>query len=433
MSTSQIVLVTGEKAENEFIERYGDKISCIIRYCNITIEGEQYEDIPTHNIDYLDNLLSDTLFVLAGFTCYFEILKTLNSKGFRNCYSIPEYEASLLYEQRGQFNVFLFLTPDYGNIGDQAIASAEVQIIHRLMPKYSLIEIDLGLYRRVKPWLKKIVFPEDRVYITGGGFLGSLWMSGGEGAVRDIISEFPNNEIVVFPQSLFFERDEFGLVEKMRTKEIYGRHKRLKLILREDYSYDLAFGLLPEQVQVFELPDIVLSMNVDVKLIDHSNKGKMAGIGLKSDKESLMTIEDKKLIRNLVERLGYEFVEFSTQKKKRIVPQKRDVEIKEKLAEIAQYSLVITDCLHGMIFCALTGTPCVALDQISHKVRGEYKWLRELPFIQFVDDIKGVNNNVIEKVVNEERSDRFSYAYYEEELKAILTDRKGEIHDQALF
>ena len=48
------------------------------------------------------------------------------------------------------------------------------------------------------------------------------------------------------------------------------------------------------------------------------------------------------------------------------------------LNEISQLDIVITDRLHGMIFCYITGTPCIAFDNDNHKISETYKkWLEE--------------------------------------------------------
>ena len=42
----------------------------------------------------------------------------------------------------------------------------------------------------------------------------------------------------------------------------------------------------------------------------------------------------------------------------------------------------------GMLFAALTGTPCIALNNVSGKVSGAYEWIRHLDYIQFVEEQK---------------------------------------------
>lgn len=54
--------------------------------------------------------------------------------------------------------------------------------------------------------------------------------------------------------------------------------------------------------------------------------------------------------------------------------------------------IVITDRLHAMLICAITGTPCIAFDNISKKVQGVCElWLEKFPYIKFVDSISHIN------------------------------------------
>ena len=46
----------------------------------------------------------------------------------------------------------------------------------------------------------------------------------------------------------------------------------------------------------------------------------------------------------------------------------REYFLNKKFREFSERNLIITDRLHGMIFAAITGTPCVAMDNISHKI-----------------------------------------------------------------
>ena len=40
---------------------------------------------------------------------------------------------------------------------------------------------------------------------------------------------------------------------------------------------------------------------------------------------------------------------------------------------------------YGMVFCAITGTPCIALSNYNHKVKETYRWLQQLPYIRFYE------------------------------------------------
>lgn len=38
-----------------------------------------------------------------------------------------------------------------------------------------------------------------------------------------------------------------------------------------------------------------------------------------------------------------------------------------------------------MIFCALTGTPCVVIRSFDHKVMEGYQWLKEVPMMKLIE------------------------------------------------
>ena len=39
-----------------------------------------------------------------------------------------------------------------------------------------------------------------------------------------------------------------------------------------------------------------------------------------------------------------------------------------------------------MVFAALTGTPCIVLDNCDHKVQGVYDWLKQNRYILYLDN-----------------------------------------------
>ena len=70
--------------------------------------------------------------------------------------------------------------------------------------------------------------------------------------------------------------------------------------------------------------------------------------------------------------------------------EERRLVVEGKLSEFSTASLVITDRLHGMIFAAITETPCIVLNSLSHKIRGCYEWISNLDYIRFADSIDEV-------------------------------------------
>ncbi len=57
------------------------------------------------------------------------------------------------------------------------------------------------------------------------------------------------------------------------------------------------------------------------------------------------------------------------------------------LDRFAGSELVITDRLHGMVFAAVTETPCIVLNSRSHKIKGCYEWLKDTGYIMIADNV----------------------------------------------
>ena len=45
----------------------------------------------------------------------------------------------------------------------------------------------------------------------------------------------------------------------------------------------------------------------------------------------------------------------------------------------------------GMIFCAITGTPCIVVNSKSPKVEGCYEWLSHLSYIRLCKDVNDIS------------------------------------------
>ena len=68
------------------------------------------------------------------------------------------------------------------------------------------------------------------------------------------------------------------------------------------------------------------------------------------------------------------------------ISERKDI-VENKMKEYASCELVITDRLHTMIFCYITRTPCLFLDNSNGKVSRVYN-----------DWIKNTNHNIIKKI-----------------------------------
>ena len=57
------------------------------------------------------------------------------------------------------------------------------------------------------------------------------------------------------------------------------------------------------------------------------------------------------------------------------------------MKRVSSAELVVTDRLHGMLFCALTNTPCIVVKSKSPKIQGVYQWIKNNKYIELIENI----------------------------------------------
>ena len=271
--------------------------------------------------------------------------------------------------------VFLILTPEHGNLGDHAIAKAETDLLTALNIPY--IEVTGLTLNKLSKCLN--VMNGRPILINGGGNLGTLWPDV-ETLIRSIILSNKRSKILLFPSTIYYENDPEGNQEKERSVTVYGSHPNLTLYARERLSYELMQNLYRN---VKLAPDMVLRLN-------ECRPGSARGgciLCLRSDLERTMQPTEYSVLRETVEELFKNCTTFLDMEQHRAIPiSARDSALEKQFDAFRRAELVITDRLHGMLFCAISGTPCIVLNSKSPKVLGCYAWIKDLPYIRFCDD-----------------------------------------------
>jgi len=277
--------------------------------------------------------------------------------------------------------VFLILTPEHGNLGDHAIALAETELLKQRGIDYFEIsgkKLNEMMQQNLLHCLNG--FP---ILINGGGNLGTLWMNV-EILERTILKNNPESPVFVLPNTIFYEKNDWGQEELQESIRIYNSHKYLKLYARERISYDI---MKPIYRDVQLVPDMVLSLKKDGYGIER--KGCL--LCLRSDREKTRTQEQEAVIRQQTELLfGERVSDTDMVAGDSILIAERESELEKKFRQFAGSELVITDRLHGMIFCAITGTPCIVIDSKSPKVKGCYEWIKHLDYIRFAENPENI-------------------------------------------
>jgi exopolysaccharide biosynthesis predicted pyruvyltransferase EpsI len=313
--------------------------------------------------------------------------------------------------------ILLFNTPEHDNIGDHLITLAELDFLKRYFQDYKIYEITDIEYSWYHLKIKKNITVNDIILITGGGFLGSLWLYNGEENVRNILKEYPDNKVIILPQTIYFEKNKRGEKELQVTKQIYNRHQNLIVCAREEKSYETFSQILKPHIRVELLPDIALLYHIDS--VKKERKGN-ALLCLRNDKEKVLTdIEQREIEQKLVSQ-GWEVKKTSMHSGKFLGIDERKKQVYDKLEQIQNSGLVVTDTLHCMLAATITGTPCIAFNNLSDKVKNVYKWIEKMSYVQFCDEIAEFESKVKALDVASEICNNIQFSEYEKKLEKII-------------
>lgn len=106
-------------------------------------------------------------------------------------------------------------------------------------------------------YIKNSINDLDVILLRGGGFFGNLWEDGFS-IILQFIDSFPNNCIILFPQSVYFDESPKGKEFLNKSIDIISKRKNIYLFARDFNSYKQFKQLYPEN-NVYVTPDTVLS------------------------------------------------------------------------------------------------------------------------------------------------------------------------------
>lgn len=313
-------------------------------------------------------------------------------------------------------SAILIATPTHGNLGDQAIVFSQREFLANNYPELAIFEITRFQYEISCEKIAGLVRPHDLIVIDGGGNVGTLWPEENN-KMNDIVQRFSENTVVIFPQTAYFSDDEAGRECERLTAEAYAANPRLVFLSRDKATYSKINEIAPRTFNLF-VPDIVLYHDATSSL---ERSGAL--LCLRSDKERTLGDTASSVIEAALVKRGLSVKETTTvvSSPKKIDENNRAEVLSSKWTEWGSAELVITDRLHGMVFSAITGTPCVALDNVSHKVAQGYEWICAIANIKIANNIEEVPMLVDEVLsVGSLSYDRVLLAPYYNAIKEVI-------------
>ena len=281
-------------------------------------------------------------------------------------------------------SVLFMLACDYNNAGDLLIMKAQSEFIKKHAHNKKLIIIPLSQTTKYLKNISKNATSKTIIALTGGGNTDDRYTSM-ERARNQIIKRLAKNgsRIIGFPQTVAYSNTPRGRFYSRKAQEAYSRNDNFVFFAREKISFSTAKKLFTNRVELS--PDIVLSYTPH-----GSNARKRRGIGalLRKDGEKALGISEQKNLLDLISE-NYGPVEINDMTSDGFSCEKINSIIDEKIRFVRSKEVIVTDRLHGMILCCITGTPCVVLSNSNHKIRSTfYDWLSsEISYIKYYDEL----------------------------------------------
>ncbi|WP_010522379.1 polysaccharide pyruvyl transferase family protein [Aquimarina agarivorans] len=298
--------------------------------------------------------------------------------------------------------------PNHRNTGDNLIWEGELAFFKEISFK--------KIYGANHSCYDKEKIPKDSViFLHGGGNFGDLYMSS-QNLKLDIVKSFKKNRIIVFPQTVFYNKNE-NLLNDMK---VFSSHPNLYMCVRDTVSYNLLKPFFGED-KLLLLPDMAFCLDFSDK-VDKTNKGQILYIKrtdaelqskfnmeklFKEFKDNKVVISDwtsysnNKFLNRLLLykdefllRLSKVFLkskllslfvddEFGLNSKKN-----RKYFVDEGVKFINSYDLIITTRLHGLILSILLDKKIFLLDNSYGKNSNFFKtWLLDFEDIILRKDL----------------------------------------------
>ena len=318
--------------------------------------------------------------------------------------TIKKYLKIYIFQRKVEFKTnkkkaFIMMSANYGNLGDVAITYAQEAFIRKNLSDYEIVNIPIDKVYSTVRYIKKHISEDDIITIIGGGNTGDKYIAFEERR-RYIVKYFKDNKIICFPQTIDFSDTKSGKKELEKSIKDYSKNRNLYIFAREKKSYETYKKYFKDN-NIYCVPDIVLSLD---KSEQKKSRDKFEVLlTLRNDKEKVMDSNSEKdmikAIKQKYNKIQFRDTHIGNEIKEK---EKLYIELKNIWNDFKCSKIVITDRLHGMIFCAITATPCIVLPNSNHKIKESYKnWLSDVDYINFMDNInKEKILEIIDKYIN---------------------------------
>lgn len=295
--------------------------------------------------------------------------------------------------------VYVLCHPTHPNLGDQAQLMCTDNWIKNNYPEYQIIH--LGFFKptlclinggrsivtefsyRLTLFVLRSVIKKTDIFIGHSGYF-MVDHHNGYKMFTDIMRYFPNNKIIIFPQTINFHTP--AIIDFV--VDSFGRNKNTTLMCRDDVSFEKAKAMF-QTTPLLLYPDIVTSL-IGTRYYSHKREGIL--FCMRDDIEAYYNTKE---VDALMERFG------NVRKEKvdttikgcttKDFDKNRTGIINDMIEKFSTYKVVITDRYHGTIFSAIASTPVIVISSADHKLSSGVKWFPNEVFgdaVQYAESLE---------------------------------------------
>lgn len=277
---------------------------------------------------------------------------------------------------------FILCQPEHPNLGDQAQLMCMDKWIEQNYPDCQIFHLGyfkatINLYNsnrelcnefsfRLALGILKLKMKKNDLILGHSGYFMVDHHNGWK-MFTDMMRYFPNNRIVIFPQTVNF----YTPFIKDFVSRCFGNSNNVILLCRDEISYGKAKDLFPT-TPLLLYPDIVTSL-IGTKKYENDREGVL--FCMRNDIEAFYQPEQ---IDELMFRFGNIRKEKIDTTLYGVTPAQMDKDrvkiINDMIDKIATYKVVITDRYHGTIFSAIASTPVIVINSADHKLSSGVDW-----------------------------------------------------------
>lgn len=289
-----------------------------------------------------------------------------------------------VYNDNSKKKIYFFLKPVTPNTGDMAQDMCIEKWFNRVYPEYTVLSIPHKFTtNRLLDLIQRKIQPSDLIFFHSGFTMNDpnkdLYF------ILKIIPLFPNNKIVILPQTVDLISEEV----KNNVVRVFDNHKDLTLVCRDTVSLERSKKLF-HSCNLTLFPDFVTSM-IGVYPVKTNIQRAGVLLVLRNDAEKYYS---KVQLQDLIKRLKnadikVDITDTLLVKSSFTTVTYRDQIIEHILDKFSRYQLIVTDRYHGLIFSQIVSVPVIVLQSTNHKLTSGIEWF---PKEHFSNNLYFANN-----------------------------------------